>query len=82
MQELNNINYSITAADGNGNVIMYLQFTSDGGMTDDAVLALVTNLRNFAWPSAMEPVGVSANRVASTAEVTQFGVNTNPPVFS
>jgi hypothetical protein len=79
MQESTSVNYTLTGTDTNGNDFIFIQSPY---LTDASALALVENIRAFAWPEELAPVTVRAMKVSDSATTWQCNPGTSPAAFN
>jgi hypothetical protein len=83
MQQGTSTQYSIAVTTPNQDSILYSTgMGADLGWNDASILALVQTLRGFAWPAALAPVTVSANKSVDEYTFTSCSPSTNPPAFN
>jgi hypothetical protein len=75
-------NYQLSVDTNAGDIIFNMNIGSEHGMDDATCLGLVQMLRDFPWPSAMQPVMIWSNKTFNTTDNYTCAVNATPPTFN
>jgi hypothetical protein len=82
MQTYSSTDYQLFVQTGGGDVVFNMGLSSNHGMDDETCAALVQTLRDFPWPTAMQPVGISAGKTFNTTDNYTCVVSATPPTFN